>query len=276
MPGICYSGFGENVSARTPDRIFAPMIPATGLCVGLDLDLAKLPEHYRSRPDALVAFGTDVIDATRQWASCYKINLAFFEQYGMAGIEAMYAIRRHCGSAYVIADAKRGDIGNTSAAYARAVFEDFGADAITVSPYMGRDSVGPFLEVADRMVYVLALTSNPGSHDFQRLAVDGQPLYRHVMESTLSWPRHGDVGFVVGATNADELAMLRTAYPDVPLLIPGLGAQGGDERGTVAANAAGPAVFNVSRGLLYCDASAACMTSIAAEAERLHAVLTSR
>lgn len=252
------------------------MIPATGLCVGLDLDLAKLPEQYRNRPDALVAFGKDVVDATRQRASCYKINLAFFEQYGIPGLEAMYAIRRHCGNAYVIADAKRGDIGNTSAAYARAVFDDLNADAITVSPYMGRDSVGPFLDVADRMVYVLALTSNPGSHDFQRLPVDGQPLYRRVMESTLSWPRSGDVGFVVGATNAEELAMLRTAYPDVPLLIPGLGAQGGDERATVAANAAGPAVFNVSRGLLYCDASPSCMASIAAEAERLHAVLTSR
>lgn len=256
--------------------IFAPMIPATGLCVGLDLDTGKMPQQYRDRPDALVAFGMDVIDATREWASCYKINLAFFEQYGIPGIEAMYQLRKHCGSAYVIADAKRGDIGNTSAAYARAVFDDLNADAITVSPYMGRDSVGPFLEVADRMVYVLALTSNPGSHDFQRMDIDGQPLYRRVMESTLSWPRNGDVGFVVGATNAGELAMLRGAYPNVPLLIPGLGAQGGDEQGTVAANAGGPAVFNVSRGLLYCDTSASCMTSIATEAARLHAVLTSR
>lgn len=256
--------------------MFAAMIPATGLCVGLDLDVTKLPQHYRSRPDALVAFGCDVIDATRRWASCYKINLAFFEQYGRHGMQSMYALRQYCGSSYVIADAKRGDIGNTSAAYARAVFDDLNADAITVSPYMGHDSVGPFLDVVGRMVYVLALTSNPGSHDLQRLAVDGRPLYRHVMELALSWPRRGDVGFVIGATNADELAIIRAAYPDVPLLIPGLGAQGGNERSTVEANATGPAVFNVSRGLLYLDASPACMMSIAAEAERLHNVLTSR
>lgn len=273
MGDVCSDGRLEKLLHAS---IFATMIPATGLCVGLDLDLAKMPTLYRDRPDALAAFGKDVVDATRQWATCYKINLAFFEQYGIPGMEAMYAIRQHCGSTYVIADAKRGDIGNTSSAYARAVFDDLNADAITVSPYMGRDSVGPFLEVPSRMVYVLALTSNPGSHDFQRLTIDGQPLYRRVMDATLGWPRNGDVGFVVGATNAEELAILRSEFPQVPLLIPGLGAQGGDEHATVAANAGGPAVFNVSRGLLYRDQSASCMTSIAAEAERLHAVLTSR
>lgn len=256
--------------------IFAPMIPVTGLCVGLDLDLAKLPAPYQDRPDGLTAFGCDVIDATRHVASCYKLNLAFYEQYGRVGIDAMYAIREHCGKSYVIADAKRGDIGNTSAAYARAVFEDLNADAITVSPYMGRDSVGPFLEAAGRMVYVLALTSNPGSQDFQRLNVEGMPLYERVMRTTLDWPRSADVGFVIGATNAAELADLRSKFPTVPFLIPGLGSQGGDEQQTVAANGGGPAVFNVSRGLLYLDQTDGCMASIRSEAERLNGVLTSR
>lgn len=256
--------------------IFAAMIPATGLCVGLDLDLAKLPAPYKNRPDGLASFGRDVIDATRHVASCYKINLAFYEQYGRPGLDAMYTIREHCGSSYVIADAKRGDIGNTSSAYARAVFDDLNADAITVSPYMGSDSVIPFLEAAGRMVYVLALTSNPGSQDFQRMNVQGMPLYERVMRTALDWPRSSDIGFVIGATNAVELSGLRSMFPTVPFLIPGLGSQGGDEQQTVLANNAGPAVFNVSRGLLYLDPLETCLTSIRAEAERLNGVLTSR
>ncbi|MBC8125438.1 MAG: orotidine-5'-phosphate decarboxylase [Candidatus Kapabacteria bacterium] len=252
------------------------MIPATGLCVGLDLETTKLPAPYRDRPDGLVDFGCDVIDATRHAASCYKINLAFYEQYGKAGLAAMYAIRAHCGSSYVVADAKRGDIGNTSAAYARAVFDDLNADAITVSPYMGSDSVAPFLEVAGRMVYVLALTSNPGSADFQRLDIDGMLLYERVMRTALSWPRSADIGFVIGATNPGELSILRSQFPEVPFLIPGLGSQGGDERGSIVANAHGPAVFNVSRGLLYIDQTESCMESIRNEATRLQTAITSR
>ncbi|MBM4179132.1 MAG: orotidine-5'-phosphate decarboxylase [Ignavibacteria bacterium] len=239
------------------------MVPRNGLCVGLDLDVEKLPAPYKKQVVDLQRFGCDVVDATKDVASCYKFNLAFYEQYGRAGIDALYAIRERIGDAYVIADAKRGDIGNTSAAYAKAVFEDLQADAITVSPYMGRDSVGPFLDVQGKMVYVLALTSNPGSYDFQRRLVGETPLYELVMNTILSWPRAGDLGFVVGATNAYELAMLRTKYSDAPLLIPGIGAQGGDAEQTVAANAKGPAVFNVSRGLLYADATDSCIETIA-------------
>lgn len=238
------------------------MTPRDGLCVGLDLDIEKLPAPYKKQVIDLQRFGCDVVDATRDAASCYKLNLAFYEQYGRAGIDALYAIREHIGDAYVIADAKRGDIGNTSAAYAKAAFEDLKADAVTVSPYMGRDSVGPFLDVPGKMVYVLALTSNPGSHDFQRKMVGDVPLYELVMNTVLSWPRAADVGFVVGATNAAELALLRTKYPDVPLLIPGIGTQGGDAQETLLANARGPAVFNVSRGLLYADAGDGCMQTI--------------
>ena len=255
---------------------FAAMIPANGLCVGLDLDRAKLPAPYRGQPHDLQRFACDVIDAVRPWASCFKINLAFYEQYGRAGIDALYAVREHCGESYVIADAKRGDIGNTSTAYAVAAFEDLRADAITVAPYMGRDSVEPFLAWSGKMVYILGLTSNPGSHDFQRRLVDGRPLYEHVMHTALSWNRSSDIGFVVGATNAAELAELRTIFPDVPFLIPGIGTQGGDAAATLQSNGSGPAVYNVSRGLLYIDEGDDCMQSIAREAERLHAVLTSR
>ncbi len=250
------------------------MIPPTGLCVGLDLDISRLPAPYRDRKDGLLAFGCDVVDATRSVAACYKINLAFFEQYGLPGMEALYALRKHCGAAYVIADAKRGDIGNTSAAYAAAVFDDLGVDAVTVSPYMGQDSVEPFLAVRDKMVYVLALTSNPGSYDFQRLSVGSMPLYERVMRTVVTWPRSGDVGFVVGATNTAELGALRAQFPEVPFLIPGLGSQGGDESATIVANANGPAVFNVSRGLLYADTTESCISTIAKEAERLASVMS--
>ncbi|MBU3741358.1 MAG: orotidine-5'-phosphate decarboxylase [Candidatus Kapabacteria bacterium] len=245
------------------------MIPPSGLCVGLDIDLDRIPEYLRSRTDAVERFNERVIAATRHVAACYKVNLAFYERLGRRGIEALYATREMIGDAYVIMDAKRGDIGNTSAAYATALFDDLRADAVTVAPYMGRDSVEPFLAVPNSMTYVLALTSNPGSNDFQRLTIDGEPLYQRVMRTVLSWQRQGDVGFVVGATHADELAGLRSVFPDVPFLIPGIGTQGGDAAATVAANGNGPAVFNVSRGLLYISTATDFDHAIKAEAERL-------
>lgn len=249
------------------------MIPSNGLCVGLDVDLEKIPLHLRGRADAIVAFNEAIIGATRHVAACFKINLAFYEQYGKAGVDALYATRELCGSAYVIADAKRGDIGNTSSAYAKAVFDDLNVDAVTVSPYMGSDSVEPFLAVSNRMIYVLALTSNAGSHDFQRCVVDGEPLYERVMRTALAWKRKADIGFVVGATHAAELAGLRASFPDVPFLVPGVGSQGGDAATIRAANGAGPAVFNVSRGLLYMDDSENFASTVRAEAERLAGLL---
>ncbi|MBU3700248.1 MAG: orotidine-5'-phosphate decarboxylase [Candidatus Kapabacteria bacterium] len=252
------------------------MIPSSGLCVGLDLDRAKLPAPYVGQPNDLQRFACDVIDAVRPFATCFKINVAFYEKYGRPGIDALYAVREHCAGSYVILDAKRGDIGNTSAAYAVAGFDDLHADAITVAPYMGRDSVEPFLAHEGKMVYVLGLTSNPGSHDFQRLDSSGMPLYERVMRTALTWERSGDLGFVVGATDTKELAHVRGMFPDVPFLIPGIGSQGGDASESMAANGGGPAVFNVSRGLLYIDPTESCIQSISAEARRLHDVLMSR
>jgi orotidine-5'-phosphate decarboxylase len=230
---------------------FCSMIPNTGLCVGLDIDLEKMPAWLSSSATAVEEFSRIIVDATRDLATCYKINVAFFERYGKRGIDSLHAVRDIVGSSYLILDAKRGDIGNTSAAYADAAFSDLNADAVTVAPYMGKDSVEPFLDVAGRMVYVLALTSNPGSSDFQRLTVAGTPLYRHVMDTALGWSRQADLGFVIGATHPSELAALRAAYPETPFLIPGIGTQGGSARETAGANGTGPAVFNVSRAILY-------------------------
>jgi len=245
------------------------MVPNTGLCVGLDVDPSRFPAEFARGPASIVEFCSEIISLTRDVATCYKINTAFYEQFGRQGIDALYAVRDAVGTAYMIADAKRGDIGNTSSAYARAVFEDLRADAITVAPYMGRDSVEPFLKWPGKMVYVLALTSNPGSADFQRQDIGGKKLFEHVMETALLWDRASDIGFVIGATHEQELVSIRTAHPNVAFLVPGIGAQGGDARLIAAANAGGPAVFNVSRGLLYAGSGDDWRSAVRAEAVRL-------
>lgn len=228
----------------------------TPLCIGLDTVFENMPMHLQAKSlgDGIVEFNKRIIDATHEITAAYKINLAFYEQYGLEGWKAfektLDAIPSDC---ITIADAKRGDIGNTSKAYAKAFFERYNCDAITVAPYMGQDSVAPFLEYTDRMTFVLALTSNAGSHDFQRLQVGNKPLYRTVVQTSLAWSPVGanNCGFVVGATHPQELAELRTVIPDIMLLIPGIGAQGGDIAATMQANAGGPALVNVSRGIIY-------------------------
>jgi orotidine-5'-phosphate decarboxylase len=224
--------------------------------VGLDPDVTRMPTHMQT-PDQIELFLTAIIHATRPFAAAFKINTAFFEQYGILGMQALYAVRDAVGGAYCIIDAKRADIGNTSAAYARALFNTLSADAVTVVPYMGADSVEPFLELG--FTYLLALTSNPGSADFQRkpiLTPDGvsKPLHHHVMELALGWEGAQQLGFVVGATHAAELSELRGDFPAVPFLIPGIGAQGASAHETAAANSGGPALYNVSRNILYASA----------------------
>lgn len=223
----------------------------SGLCVGLDPDLKRFPAPFSGGVEKIAPFLEEIIAATRTYAAAYKINTAFFEQYGRVGMDALYTVREAVGSSFCIIDAKRGDIGNTSAAYARSLFEDLAADAVTVAPYMGSDSIEPFLAYESKLVYILALTSNPGSADFQRLDVHGEPLYRRVMHTALQWKGAAHRGFVVGATHPGELADLRASFPTVPFLIPGVGAQGGDPHEISAANAHGPALINSSRGILY-------------------------
>lgn len=222
------------------------------LCVGIDPDLSKIPEYYHSLPNPITAFGKDVVEATSHIATSYKLNFAFYEQYGKLGYEALEeTIASIPKDIITIADAKRGDIGNTSKAYSEAVFTQLNFDAITVSPYMGQDSLEPFLAYESKGVFVLALTSNEGSFDFQRKIVDGKKLYETVIERCMEYNQKGTLGFVVGATHPAELASIRASVPTVPFLIPGIGAQGGDAKETMDANNGGPAFFNISRAILY-------------------------
>ncbi|HLD53617.1 MAG TPA: orotidine-5'-phosphate decarboxylase [Sediminibacterium sp.] len=215
------------------------------LCVGLDSDITKLPVHLRGKPDGVIRFNKAIIDATLPYCVSYKINTAFYESQGLKGWEIMketldYIPPTH----FTIADAKRGDIGNTSTQYAKAFFEALNFDAITVAPYMGEDSIRPFLEYDNKVTIVLGLTSNIGSNDFQQLLLEEydesltmvphitqgsveKRLYEHVLERVSTWGTKDNLMFVVGATQATELERIRNIVPDNFLLVPGVGAQGG-------------------------------------------------
>ncbi len=226
----------------------------TGLCIGLDPDPKKIPAHYGTGAEGMENFIESVIESTSHVARAYKPNFAFFEQYGPEGVNVLYGLRDMIPIEIpIIGDAKRGDIGNTSRAYARSVFHTMHFNAITVNPFMGSDSVRPFLEYEGTTVYVLALTSNAGSADFQRSLCGSELMYKRVIKSSIAYAidQPGTVGFVVGATHPDELREIRDMVPESPLLIPGVGAQGGDAAAIVAANNGGPAFINVSRGILY-------------------------
>jgi orotidine-5'-phosphate decarboxylase len=202
------------------------------LCVGLDPELQRMPTVFRSSPDGLFEFCRDIVEATRDLCVAYKPNTAFFEQYGSKGWESLERLVAHIGNDHlIIADAKRGDIGNTSTMYAKAFFESLGADAVTVAPYMGQDSVKPFLLFPGRWAVVLALTSNEGSKDFQlqQLASEqeGMALFEQVLSKTTSWGSVENTMFVVGATHPALFRRVRELVPDHFLLVPGVGAQGG-------------------------------------------------
>lgn len=199
------------------------------LCVGLDTDINKLPAGLPKNKQGVIAFNKAIIDATAPYCVSYKINTAFYESQGIAGWEAMEATLAHIPSThFTIADAKRGDIGNTSAQYAKTFFEILPFDAITVAPYMGKDSIDPFLAYTNKWTIVLGLTSNPGSQNFeqQRLA-SGSFLYESVLEQVSSWANEEQLMFVVGATKAEDLLSIRKIIPHHFLLVPGVGAQGG-------------------------------------------------
>lgn len=226
------------------------------LCIGLDTEPERIPACLQAQgiqdAELMATFNLAIIQATHDYCSAYKINTAFYEQYGSEGFRALeQTLAAIPSDIVVILDAKRGDIGNTSRAYSRAAFEHFGADAVTVAPYMGWDSLEPFLAYRERMVFILALTSNKSSADFQQLDIGGKPLYHHVVETARSWASAEQVGFVVGATHPLELQKLRAIAPDNVFLIPGIGAQGGDVQTTVKANQGKPAIFTVSRAIVY-------------------------
>lgn len=222
------------------------------LCVGLDSDVNKLPDVFERKVSSLLDFNLEIIKSTLEFASSYKINFAFYEQYGSEGLDVIKKTMEYLkDKSFVIADAKRGDIGNTSNAYAKSCFDYFGADAITVAPYMGYDSVEPFLKFSDKMTFILALTSNPGSADFQRLVFDGKPLFQHVIEKSISWGTIESTGFVTGATHPEDISKIRKIIPENYLLIPGVGTQGGDVQSLMRSNGNGPSIINVSRDIIY-------------------------
>lgn len=234
-------------------RVTEPKV--LGLCVGLDPDPARLSASFPPDLDGISRFLHEVIAATAPYAAAYKVNTAFYEAWGSQGW-ALFETIAHAlpESSLRIADAKRGDIGNTAKRYAQAFLERLPFDAITLNPYMGGDTLQPFLENPDKGAYVLALTTNPGSEDLQHFSHGDTPLYQHVLKKIPTWTEHENLGAVVGATHPEELIQIRKEFPHIPLLIPGVGAQGGDV--DAVAGLAGdiegaPILVNISRGLLY-------------------------
>jgi orotidine-5'-phosphate decarboxylase len=224
------------------------------LCVGLDTSIDKIPEHLQSHPDAIFEFNKQIIDATKDLCVAYKINTAFYEALGVAGWQALEKTVKYIPATHLkIADAKRGDIGNTSNQYAKAFFEAIEFDALTVAPYMGSDSVKPFLDYENKWTIVLGLTSNEGSKDFQQQLVGDGFLYETVIKKTAQWGTTENLMFVVGATKADEIASIRKIIPDHFLLIPGVGFQGGSlsEVSKYGLNADCGLLINVSRAIIY-------------------------
>ena len=230
----------------------------TFLCVGLDTDIKKIPTYLLNDPDPIVAFNQQIIDATAPYCVAFKPNMAFYESMGVKGIAAFETtvqyIKENHPHHFVIADAKRGDIGNTSAMYARTFFEEYDVDAITVAPYMGVDSVSPFLEYEGKWVILLALTSNAGSKDFQLTKnEEGERLFERVLKKGLEWGNTGNLMFVVGATRGSLIGDVRKVAPESFLLVPGVGAQGGslEEVCKYGMTKDCGLLVNSSRGIIY-------------------------
>lgn len=227
------------------------------LCIGLDVDLNKIPAHLLKEEDPIFAFNKAIIDATHHLCVAYKPNTAFYEAYGLKGWKALEKTIHYLNAAYpeifTIADAKRGDIGNTSSMYAKAFFDDLGFDSVTVAPYMGKDSVEPFLAFEDKHTILLALTSNEGAFDFQTKTVDGKQLYKQVLETSKTWKNAQNLMYVVGATKAEYLEDIRKIVPNSFLLVPGVGAQGGNlqEVCKYGMNKDIGLLINSSRGIIY-------------------------
>lgn len=227
------------------------------LCIGLDVDLNKIPQHLLQAEDPIFEFNKAIIDATHDLCVSYKPNTAFYEAYGLKGWSALEKTIRYINENYpgifTIADAKRGDIGNTSSMYAKAFFEDLAFDSVTVAPYMGKDSVEPFLAFQDKNTILLALTSNEGAFDFQTQMVDSEELYEKVIQTSQKWKNSHQLMYVVGATKTEYLKKIRSLAPDSFFLVPGVGAQGGnlEEVCQYGMNAQIGLLINSSRGIIY-------------------------
>lgn len=227
------------------------------LCIGLDVDVTKIPQHLLVFEDPIFEFNKAIIDATHDLCVSYKPNMAFYEAYGLKGWQSLQKTIDYLNEKYqdifTIADAKRGDIGNTSTMYAKAFLEDLNFDSVTVAPYMGKDSVEPFLAFKNKHAIMLALTSNEGAFDFQTKNVDGEELYKTVVKTSKTWKNSQNLMYVVGATKAEYFAEIRKIVPDSFLLVPGVGAQGGSlsEVCQYGMNAEVGLLVNSSRGIIY-------------------------
>lgn len=245
------------------------------LCIGLDVDIDKIPPHLLQTDDPIFEFNKAIIDATHDLCVSYKPNTAFYEAYGVKGWVALQKTIDYLNTNYpeqfTIADAKRGDIGNTSGRYAKAFFEDMAFDSVTVAPYMGKDSVEPFLEFENKHTILLALTSNEGAFDFQTQQVEKQELYKKVIETSKKWKNSHQLMYVVGATKAEYLQDIRTIIPDSFLLVPGVGAQGGSLEAVwhYGKNDQIGLLVNSSRGIIYASSGTDFAEKARAEALQL-------
>ena len=246
------------------------------LCVGLDTDIKKIPAHLADKEDAIFIFNKAIIDATAPYCVAYKPNLAFYESLGVEGWIALEKtiryIRENYPDQFIIADAKRGDIGNTSAMYARSFFEHLDVDSITVAPYMGQDSVTPFLGYEGKWVILLALTSNKGSHDFQLIEdKDGKRLFENVIEKSSTWATPEEMMYVVGATQGKMFEDIRKVAPDNFLLVPGVGAQGGSLEEVVKYGMIDDCglLINSSRGIIFASSGEDFAQAAGEEAKKL-------
>ncbi|MGB1269263.1 MAG: orotidine-5'-phosphate decarboxylase [Flavobacteriaceae bacterium] len=227
------------------------------LCIGLDVDLTKIPQHLLTTEDPIFEFNKAIIDATHHLCVSYKPNTAFYEAYGLKGWQSLEKTIQYLNTnypeIYTIADAKRGDIGNTSTMYAKAFLEDLAFDSVTVAPYMGKDSVEPFLAFKDKHTIMLALTSNKGAFDFQTLETNGQELYKQVLETSKTWENSENLMYVVGATKAEYFKEIRQIIPNSFLLVPGVGAQGGNLQDVCKYGMSDDIglLINSSRGIIY-------------------------
>jgi len=239
----------------TRDELFAAIKRKKSyLCIGLDADLSKIPEHLLSAEDPIFEFNRRIIDATSDFCIAYKPNIAFYEALGSKGWDSLKKTLDYIPKdIFTIADAKRGDIGNTSKLYAKAFFETHSFDSITVAPYMGKDSVTPFLEFDNKWVILLVLTSNQGAYDFQTLKLGDRFLYEKVLQKSQKWGSKDQLMFVIGATKASELENIRSIVPDHFLLVPGIGAQGGnlEEVSKYGMNSKCGLLVNSSRAIIY-------------------------
>lgn len=252
----------------------------TFLCVGLDTDIKKIPKHLLKEEDPIFSFNKAIIDATAKYCVAYKPNLAFYESMGVKGLisfeKTINYIKGVCPNHFTIADAKRGDIGNTSAMYARCFFEEMDVDALTVAPYMGSDSVVPFLKYPGKWVILLALTSNAGSHDFQLLREEGgKRLFEKVLETSQEWGSNEQMMYVVGATQGERFADIRKIVPNHFLLVPGVGAQGGSLQDVCKYGMTKECelLVNSSRGIIYADHTENFAAAAGAAAKELQAAM---